>query len=30
LEWELNIDLAMLKEFEDMVRKDYIPLIFFR
>jgi len=24
LEWELNIDPAMLKEFEDMVRKDYI------
>ena len=23
LEWELNIDLAMLKEFEDMVREDF-------
>jgi len=25
LEWGLNIDPAMLKKFEDMVRKDFPP-----
>jgi hypothetical protein len=23
LDWELNVDLPTLKEFEDMVRKDF-------
>ncbi|KAG2084957.1 hypothetical protein BD769DRAFT_1397451 [Suillus cothurnatus] len=25
LEWELNVDPVMLREFEDMVKKDFIP-----